>query len=238
MSKKAPFLLEIGLGVLLTGAVCFSYARKNTPIETANLKTYDLFSRFHRPAAKSDSVYLVEIDESAVAQLGRWPWPRTLVAQLLESMISDGARVIGLNILFIENEQNQGAEQIMDLQKRFGSLLATQRPIFKKHHMDSKPFENFLNDDLKSAQSDTDGDSALAESISQAGNVVLPMYFQLGDVLGNNLDKLPDYFDREQITVSPGDVSRLPSGNAAELPVERLGRAAIAVGHSNLSAIR
>jgi serine/threonine-protein kinase len=236
MNKKAPFLWEIGLGLVLTGAVCFGYARKNTPLETANFKTYDLFSRWHRAATKTDDLAIVEIDENAVSQLGRWPWPRNLVAQLLESMVSGGARVIGLNILFTEPEQNEGVEQLADLEKRFSDTLETQRPIFKKRHMDIKPFETFLSDEMESAKKDLDGDSVLAESISQAANVVLPMYFQPGDVLGNNLDKLPDYFEREQVPISPEELRRVMPGNAAELPIERFARGAVALGHSNLTA--
>ncbi len=238
MSKKAPFLLEIGLGLVLTGAVCFGYVRKNTPLEITSLKTYDLFSRWHHPAAKTDSLYIIEIDENAVSQLGRWPWPRNLMAQLLDSMVSAGARVIGLNILFIEPEQNQGLEQIADLEKRYNDILTAQRPIFKKRRMNAAPFEDFLNDDLESAKSDVDGDNSLTESVSQAANVVLPMYFEPGDVLGNNLEKLPDYFEREKISAPADDLQRIPSGNAAELPIERLARAATAMGHSNLNTTR
>src|SRR5690349_634230 len=138
MKTKAPFLLEIGLGVILTAAVCFGYFRRNTPLETASLKTYDLFSRFHQPAVKNDNIVIVEIDENAVTQLGRWPWPRNLVAQLLDSMVTAGARVIGLNILFIEPEQNQGSEQLADLAKRYSDLLKDQRPNLKRHHVDPK----------------------------------------------------------------------------------------------------
>jgi serine/threonine-protein kinase len=238
MNKQTPFLLEIALGLILTGTVCFAYLHGTTPIETANLKTFDLFSRLHRPAAKSDSLYIVDIDENAVSQLGRWPWPRTTVAQLVDALAATGARVIGLNVLFIENEQNQGMEEIVDLQKKYGDLLAAQRPNFKKHHMNAAPFEKFLTDDLGAAQSDSDGDNALAEALTQSADVVLPMYFQPGDVLGNNLDKLPDYFEREKIGAAPDALTRIPSGSAASLPVEKLGRAALAIGHSNLDAVR
>jgi CHASE2 domain-containing sensor protein len=98
MSKKAPFLIEVGLGVLITGLVAWSYAGHWTFTDTASLKTYDLFSKFRTPPAKSDAINIVEIDEESVGNLGRWPWPRSLVGQLVDEVVGRGAQVIGLNV--------------------------------------------------------------------------------------------------------------------------------------------
>jgi PAS domain S-box-containing protein len=51
--------------------------------------------------APSDIV-IVAIDDASLEQLGRWPWPRTLHAALLERLRTARARVVGLDILFTE----------------------------------------------------------------------------------------------------------------------------------------
>ncbi len=57
----------------------------------------------HSPPA---DVVLVTIDEQSLASLGRWPWPRHHHAQLIERLHADGARVIGMDILFAEPQSD------------------------------------------------------------------------------------------------------------------------------------
>ncbi len=227
--------MEVGLGLVLAGFVIFGYVKKSTQIETLSLKTYDMLSRFRHADAKTDDIRIIEIDENSLAQFGRWPWPRSLTAQLLDDTVSAGAKIIGLNILLVDPDQNQGIEEINNLHKKFSDILASQRPIFKKKKVDIKPFQDFLEEDIEGAQVGLDGDSSLAQSIEQAVNVVLPMYFQLGDVLGNNLEKLPSYFEKEKAAFRADENATFPSGNAAMLPVESFAKASMAIGQSNLT---
>lgn len=58
---------------------------------------------------RSSEVVIVDLDERSLAKYGRWPWPRSQVAQLLDSIQSLGPRVIGLDILFADLEPSAGA---------------------------------------------------------------------------------------------------------------------------------
>lgn len=62
---------------------------------------YDRFIRFstHPPA---DDIVIVAIDQHSLDQLGRWPWPRHLYAELLQKLASYGPKVITLDIIFAE----------------------------------------------------------------------------------------------------------------------------------------
>ena len=51
-------------------------------------------------------VVLVNIDEASLSRLGRWPWSRHLHAQLIRRLHADGAKAIGLDILFTEPQAN------------------------------------------------------------------------------------------------------------------------------------
>lgn len=49
---------------------------------------------------------IVDIDEASLAQLGQWPWPRVLIAELVERIILDyGALVVGFDIVFPEPDR-------------------------------------------------------------------------------------------------------------------------------------
>lgn len=56
----------------------------------------------HYPSKVSNDVALVAIDEYSLAQLGRWPWPRTFHAELIRKLDQAGARVIVFDVLFPE----------------------------------------------------------------------------------------------------------------------------------------
>jgi len=58
---------------------------------------------------RSSEVVIVDLDERSLGRYGRWPWPRSQVAQLLSSIQSLGPRVIGLDILFADLDASAGA---------------------------------------------------------------------------------------------------------------------------------
>ena len=60
----------------------------------------------HSPHIPPNDVVLVTIDEQSLASLGRWPWSRRSHAQLIERLHADGARVIGMDILFAETQSD------------------------------------------------------------------------------------------------------------------------------------
>jgi CHASE2 domain-containing sensor protein/signal transduction histidine kinase len=55
-----------------------------------------------RPAAHPD-VVLVTIDDRSLAQQGAWPWPRSIHAQLIDRLNEAGARLVVLDVLFLES---------------------------------------------------------------------------------------------------------------------------------------
>lgn len=57
-------------------------------------------SLFERPAP--EDVLIITIDDHAINTLGRWPWPRSLHAKLLERL--HDARAVGLDIVFSETD--------------------------------------------------------------------------------------------------------------------------------------
>ena len=67
---------------------------------------YDQFTAFNgRPAR--DDIIIVAIDDFSLAQLGRWPWPRSLHAQLLDRLTRANPRRVGLDIILSEPEHPQ-----------------------------------------------------------------------------------------------------------------------------------
>ena len=80
------------------------------PLESPTLRQadrwlYDLRLRVMAPAAVDPGIVIVDIDERSLAEQGRWPWNRSLLADLLtQTAEHEGARLIGLDLVLADPE--------------------------------------------------------------------------------------------------------------------------------------
>lgn len=76
------------------------------PVEAVRLRTFDAFQVLRpRQAPAQLPVAIVDIDEDSLRELGQWPWPRTLVADLVTRLTELGAIAIGFDIVFAEPDR-------------------------------------------------------------------------------------------------------------------------------------
>ncbi len=92
------------LGLATIAAVFAINSRHFGPIEDAELSVEDLRMATQHAPGPTGSVALVEIDDKSIAEVGRWPWPRRLMASLVSALGDYGASVIGIDILFTEQD--------------------------------------------------------------------------------------------------------------------------------------
>jgi adenylate cyclase len=81
--------------------------------EELELKTFDMRAKFFKYLRQlPDDIAVVLIDEQSLRQMnqvvGRWPWPRSVHADLIDFLSLGGAKAIVFDILFTENEKIQG----------------------------------------------------------------------------------------------------------------------------------
>src|SRR6266446_6140554 len=111
---------SLTLGTILLVVTLFFYG---PPIlDLIELKTYDLrfLSRGHVPP--SPAVVMALIDEKSLATEGRWPWPRSKIATLIDMLSHDGAKVIGFDIGFLEPDENSQLAFIAQLGQKVDAL--------------------------------------------------------------------------------------------------------------------
>ena len=75
------------------------------PLETLRLKTFDLYQIVLTPKPTQQQVIIVDIDEKSLDELGQWPWPRSLLAKIIDKVGQAGAVAVGLDILFPEHDR-------------------------------------------------------------------------------------------------------------------------------------
>jgi len=99
--------LGIKLVLLLSAVVCSTvfvviYLSQPTFVSTLNNRTMDAVMTFVPVRPASGAVIIVDIDEKSLDHYGQWPWPRSLLAQLFDSIATSGAGSIGLDMILAE----------------------------------------------------------------------------------------------------------------------------------------
>lgn len=71
---------------------------------------------------KRDSVVIVDIDEKSLKKLGQWPWSRDIFADLIYKVTDAGAGVIGLDIVFAEEDRTSPHKLQSRIKDKFKKL--------------------------------------------------------------------------------------------------------------------
>lgn len=135
------------LAALLGASVYFSGSSHDMR-KRLQYATFDTYNRI-LPRPATNEVAIIDIDEESLKAMGQWPWPRTVMAKMVERLDALGADVIAFDIVFAEADRTSPAR------------IAGTLPAGPDY------------DDLKNnLQALPDNDAAFAAAIRKAGNVV------------------------------------------------------------------
>ena len=108
--------------------------------------SFDLFQNISpRESISSGQVLVLDIDERSLKELGQWPWPRSILAKLVDKTYLSAA--LGFDIVFAELDRTGSKE-------------------LKKQYKDNPSFVNILDQV-------PDNDDIFANSIKNHGTVIL-----------------------------------------------------------------
>ncbi len=103
LSRAVPLTL-ITLALLFAGLT----VRINDGIAIGALRNlvFDEYQRLDpRPYDPASPVRIVTIDEESLAVLGQWPWPRAMLAEIIDRLTAMGAAAIGLDMILAEPDR-------------------------------------------------------------------------------------------------------------------------------------
>lgn len=204
-SKTAQVAL---LATVVLSAVTALRASDPGPIAQLRERTFDIYQQLQpRPYAEFP-VRIVDIDEASLAQLGQWPWPRTLLATFVKRLSDLGAAVIALDMVFPEPDRTS-PRRLAD-QLTMPDAAETERV---RSFMSQLP----------------DSDQVFAQAIEQA-----PVVLGFATVQTPNDRRPPIKTGFAIAGVNPVEVVQRFSGTVTSL--ELLDNAASGVGSMNISA--
>src|SRR5215510_9026765 len=170
-SIHPPFLT---LGTILLVVILFL---SGIPIlDLIELKTYDLRFRSRGPLPPTPVVVMATIDEKSLDSEGRWPWPRSKLATLVDILSHDGAKVIAFDIGFLEPDENSQLAFINQFSQKLDALDG-------KHPQ--------LADFIQESKKHADNDLTLANAIkNSSAPVILGYFFHMSEAdLGYRIDQ-------------------------------------------------
>ncbi len=161
---QAPLLTGLLATLLAAGLYVLPPVRHSVFLQAVDNRLADAMFRLRGATPTSGQVVIVDIDEKSIARLGQWPWPRTVMAALVNRMAAAGARTIGFDIVFAEPDRTSPAAIA-------ASLPPGVLPEEVRRQLASLP----------------DNDQVLADAIGQAP-VVLGYIFETGTAAGTGSD--------------------------------------------------
>lgn len=96
----------IGFGLLAVFLVLF--VSNPYPVQFVRVKTFDLYQRLAPrpvPPLQGKPVTIIDLDENSLSEVGQWPWPRTIVAQLVGNLTRMGAVLVAFDVVFPEPDR-------------------------------------------------------------------------------------------------------------------------------------
>ncbi len=101
--------LERVVALWLLAALLALRALDPAPVEILRLKTFDIMQQVvPRQTPPQLPVMIIDIDESSLKQLGQWPWPRTLIARLVDKLAEAKVKAVAFDVLFAEPDRLSG----------------------------------------------------------------------------------------------------------------------------------
>jgi len=197
-------------------------------LKTVETKLYDLHFTLRGPRDPGDQVVVVAVDEKSLATLGRWPWSRSLQADLVTALTDAGAKVIALDIILSEPEVP-------------GELRAVDRISARFRALGLPPLGGAgqaLQQELDTLVRDADRDGRLEAALRRSGRTVLPIVFEIKPGVPTSApEPSGSPFPSALVSFRHYDARGLyppPSSIQAEAPIPRLAAAARELGHVNM----
>lgn len=205
----------------------FSYTGFS-PFNAAERAIYDIQMKLVQDERwGAPKIALVEIDDKSLDELGAWPWPRRVIAEMIDIFESSGAKLIGINLPFVDRESSQGSEEARKLRERFSA-----DPLSAKDAL----LTAWVLENAKLMEERLDNDQRLVDSVRKSGKVVLPVFCRIGVQKRVDEKKAPSLLKNK---LSPHGISepqrKKISVTGLSSPFPELASAAMGLGHASLT---
>ncbi|HAU1047222.1 TPA: CHASE2 domain-containing protein, partial [Legionella pneumophila] len=128
--KWTEFFLGLTVTLLVLLTLFFNIPPLNSLISQFEGRIYDQIINFNWHSKPENlKVIIIDIDEKSLEQEGRWPWPRSKIAELLNKLQENGVVTVGFDIVMSEAETNYALGLIEKLSQFSGKMTTDQKQL-------------------------------------------------------------------------------------------------------------
>lgn len=195
-------------------------------LDVLELKYYDARMKLRGSTNSQSEIVIVDIDNSSVENLGRWPWSRSIIADGIDIIKKGNPKIIGLNLILSEAEKNSGLDELKKIEAIFTSTLLPSTGQAGKQFIET----------IKASGSRLNNDERLKLSIQKAGNVILPAFFNESAHIIDDAEEDNPVFTAQTIqNVNIPAGMLYPRAGEVAIPIPTLFGAALGIGHINFT---
>src|SRR5208282_4984879 len=106
-------------------------------------KWVDQMFRWRGMQPADPRITIVAIDDGSIHKIGHYPWPRGIYSKLLDRLFADGAKVVGLDIVFPDPSFPREDKALAQATRKWGKRVVhsiDMDPEIKDHHEFRFPF--------------------------------------------------------------------------------------------------
>ena len=92
------------------------------PLQTLQLKTFDLYQKFGNNY-QSKSLVLIDISDNSLNLYGQWPWKRDQLGRAIIKAYQNGAALVFLNVVFVHKDRLGGDEMFLKMISKYPVIL-------------------------------------------------------------------------------------------------------------------
>ena len=135
---RLKFFIGSSITILITGLMLLNLS----PINALEDRLLDYRFKIRGAVKPPEDIIIAAIDEKSIDRLGRWPWDRDIMADVVKKLKGLGVRIIVFDIIFSEAEKNDTlfSKAMTDA----GNVIL---PVFFEFDSESDiPDEEFISD--------------------------------------------------------------------------------------------
>jgi CHASE2 domain-containing sensor protein/tRNA A-37 threonylcarbamoyl transferase component Bud32 len=170
--KKSVIKIDLLIAAIVSIIYVFLSFKAFPILEALERIVYSVDMRLDLPSSvRENKIAIVNIDDKSIKQLGPWPWPRHLIADMIKILKTNGAKLIGLDLIFSHEEPNQGLREIK----------ALYQGVTERQNMEDQGASyGWILERLKGIEQNLDSDGKLLQAVKESGNIILPIVGRFG----------------------------------------------------------
>ncbi len=197
-------------------------------------KAYDFAVSLMPARPANDEITIVGIDAKSIAKFGSWPWPRSIIADLINKIGEANPKAIGVAIDLSAPQYTYGLKYVQRFKKLFNNV--------EEDDLDAVFSEEYAAL-LQEAEYGLNTDRLLASALRKSDNVVLAIPYRKNGV-PLNVKVLPNYTSKNTLADVPFPDAKknkylpevmqgmaLPTVALLNPPLQRFGKVVKSVGH-------